>query len=68
MSEKPPTGADDNNTPQQVAYRLMLIIATAEKKHFNPVFKVPEGFTQVDRKWVLDTYAECIRTVTLGQR
>jgi len=64
MVDKVPTGAGEDSSPEQVAYRLMLLIATAEKKHFNPIFKMDSGFTQVDRKWLLDTYAECIDAVT----
>jgi len=48
------------NSPEQVAYRLLQTIASNEK---NSLFSSkPEGAT-ADRKWLLDTYAECLTTV-----
>ena len=44
------------NSPEQVAFKLMEIIAIAEGK----AIKTP---SKTDRKWLLDTYAECLRTV-----
>jgi hypothetical protein len=41
----------ESGTPEAVALRLFEIIAANERK------------TGADRKWVLDTYAECIRAV-----
>ena len=48
-----------DNSPEYVAYRLMLDIAKVEKKALTP-----SASCQIaDRKWVLDTYAECLRIV-----
>jgi hypothetical protein len=46
-------------SPEQVAYKLLGLVAQAEgQKLANaPTGKVPE------RKWILDTYAECLRAV-----
>lgn len=45
------------NSPEQVAYRLFENIAQIEGK------KLFKGSDAPDRKWVLDTYAECLLTV-----
>lgn len=49
------------NSPEEVAYRLMDNIADVEQKvlHGNP----GSGATSADRQWILDTYAECLRAV-----
>jgi hypothetical protein len=41
----------NENSPEYVAYRLMHDVRMAEKSN------------AVDKKWILDTYAECIRIV-----
>ena len=51
------------NSPEQVAYKLMRDIATSEGK---PV-GIPHDPKPVDRKWILDTYAECL-TATKSHR
>jgi hypothetical protein len=46
------------NSPQHVAYQLFRHIAAVEGKSFNA------GKSEAaNRKWILDTYAECLRTV-----
>jgi hypothetical protein len=45
------------NSPEYVAYKLLLHVADAEKKHFAGLHPT------ADRKWILDTYAECLDTV-----
>lgn len=45
------------NTPEQVAYRLLVDIANMESKNFSG------GEHCAGRKWLLDTYAECVSTV-----
>ena len=42
---------------EKVAYDLLLAIAEAENK------KQPSGWTSTERKWILDTYAECLEAV-----
>ncbi len=53
------------NSPEQVAYKLLVHIAATEdywlRQH--PV----RGEKQPDRKWLLDTYAECLEA-TRGHR
>jgi hypothetical protein len=60
MPEQPNEHAADNS-PEQVAYRLLLHVADLENKtlHGNP----SQDRTIADRKWMLDTYAECLRAV-----
>ncbi len=46
------------NSPEQVAYKLLLSIAVHEDKG------VSAGLIhRADRKWLLDTYAECLESV-----
>ena len=49
------------NSPEYVAYRLLLHVADLENKtlHGSP----SKDRTIADRKWMLDTYAECLRAV-----
>jgi hypothetical protein len=47
------------NSPEQVAYKLFVHIARLERQDLYP----SEGKQGPDRKWVLDTYAECLRSV-----
>lgn len=43
-------------TVEQVAYKLLLMVGEAEKKLYSG-----GGIQgQVDRKWILDTYHECL--------
>ena len=46
------------NSPEQVAYKLLQIIALNEGKHLQPS---SAATNHPDKKWVLDTYAECLR-------
>jgi len=50
-----------DNTPEHVAYLLMLAIGKAENKRDS------FGNLSADRQWLLDTYAECL-TATLNRR
>lgn len=47
------------NSPEEVAYRLMKTIASNEGKTINPM----GNNISADRKWILDTYAECLDAV-----
>ena len=44
------------NSPEQIAYKLLLLIASKEGK-------LIDDCATENRKWLLDTYAECLRTV-----
>jgi len=48
------------NSPEQIAYKLLLTIAENEKKPLHSTGTAP---TTADRKWLLDTYAECLLAV-----
>ncbi len=45
------------NSPEQVAYKLMKDIANVEGK------VLYKDQNSVDRQWILDTYAECLQAV-----
>jgi len=50
-----------DSTPESVAYRLLVLVADLENKtlHGNP----SKDRTNADRKWILDTYAECLAAI-----
>lgn len=49
------------NSPEQVAHKLLLEIANAENMTFYA--NASSGKKTADRKWILDTYAECLYAV-----
>jgi hypothetical protein len=51
----------DENSPEAVAYKLLRDIAVVEGRIFERHPR--EGRAPVDRRWLLDTYRECIRAV-----
>ncbi len=56
MTDSPHIG---DNSPEYVAYRLLLDIARVEKK----ALTASASCQMADRKWILGTYAECLLTV-----
>lgn len=48
------------NTPEHVAYRLLEMVMQAEGK----VAYKHDRHEQADRKYILDTYAECLMATT----
>jgi hypothetical protein len=60
MSEQS-TEHPGDESPESIAYRLLVLIADLESKtlHGNPA----KERTNADRHWILDTYAECLRAV-----
>ena len=50
------------NSPEQVAHTLMREIALVEQKSISSG-QVQTGWTKADRKYILDTYAECLNAV-----
>ncbi len=48
------------NSAEEVAFKLLHCVAVAEGKSFT---RSPTAKSNVDRKWILDTYAECLSTV-----
>ncbi len=60
MAETNPIVAQ-HNSPEKVALDLLTMISLIEKRslHAGP----PQGWQSADRKWLLDTFAECMSTV-----
>lgn len=50
------------NSPEEVALKLLRIIALGEKMNVS----THGTGNNPDRKWILSTYGECIRTVRNG--
>ena len=50
------------NSPEQVAYKLMQDIAKVESRRLDAASE-DNGTALADRKWILDAFAECILTV-----
>lgn len=50
------------NSPEQVAYKLLERVASVENKllYFT---KQPDGSQVADRQWILDAYSECLAAV-----
>ncbi len=48
------------NSPEQIAYKLLETIASNEKKSLRGVPGTP---ATADKEWLLSTYAECLRVV-----
>lgn len=62
MAEAAPIVHIGENSPEEVAFRLMSIIMNVENRQPHGHGKLP-----VDREWVLRTYAQCMRAVKLPQ-
>jgi hypothetical protein len=56
MADRPVVHLGENS-PEEVAFKLMRLIGTAENKNTSV------NAATADRKWVLDTYAECLEAV-----
>jgi hypothetical protein len=54
------TDPAESGSPEAVALRLLEIIAANERKILS---NSTAAAANADRKWVLDTYAECLRVV-----
>jgi hypothetical protein len=65
MSENS-TDHPTDESPESVAYRLMLLVADLENRtlHGNP----SKDRVNADRQWILDTYAECLRAVKIPEQ
>ena len=60
MAETAPVVHIGENSPEYIAYKLLEIIASNEKKTLHGA--VGSNAT-ADRKWLLDLYGECLRAV-----
>lgn len=49
------------DSPELVALALLERVARSEGRHFEA--KPGEGMTVADRRWILDTYFECLTAV-----
>jgi hypothetical protein len=47
------------NSPEQVAFKLLQVVAYVEGKSL----AAAQGGTKPDRKWVLETYVQCLTAV-----
>jgi hypothetical protein len=47
------------SSPEEMAYRLLRIVASNEEK----TIAIGGPKASADRKWLLDTYAECLEAV-----
>jgi len=60
MTQSEPGSANDG-AAEIVAYKLLQHVASVERRSF---FHNPgEGSAMADRRWILDTYAECLSVV-----
>ncbi|MCK1729696.1 hypothetical protein [Bradyrhizobium sp. 142] len=59
MADSAPVVHIGENSPEQVAYKLMERVADVERKSFHN--QPSSGWTTADRNWILDTYAECFQ-------
>jgi hypothetical protein len=57
MADKPVVHIGENS-PEEIAYRLFGHITVCEQKNVTTT-----AANNPDRKWILDTYAECLRAV-----
>ena len=60
MAEAAPVVHIGENSPEQIAYKLLLLIASKEGKLLEGSYS---DHATADRKWLLDTYAECLLAV-----
>ena len=59
MAASAPVVHIGENSPEQVAFKLMHEIANIEKKSMN--HQPSAGWTIADRTWILDTCSECLK-------
>jgi hypothetical protein len=50
------------NSPEHVAFKLMELVARVERRTMlgYKQDQLNDGWSEADRKWILDTYNECI--------
>ncbi len=62
MSDAKPSVHIGDNSPEEVAFKLMHQIARLEGRAMTF-----DGKTPADRQWLLDTYSECLSAVRGGR-
>ncbi len=65
MADQAPVVHMGENSPEYVAYRLLQNVAAVERKVFHS--SPGERNEIADRKWILDTYAECLYATKGGR-
>jgi hypothetical protein len=65
MAEQPVVHIGENS-PEQVAFRLMEMIAAVENVALS--YSTDRERTSATREWILETYAECILAVKHAQK
>lgn len=60
MADAAPVVHIGENSPEQVAWKLLGAVAYAEDKQ---VYHASSGDNPCDRAYILDTYAECLHAV-----
>ena len=55
--------SDTPTTIEEVAYKLLELICAVEQKDLTSSTAASSGKTKPDRKYILDTYAECLSVV-----
>lgn len=68
MADAAPVVHIGENSPEHVAYKLMERIAVLERKSIHNSIPETAGWSGADRKWLLDTYAECLHAAKGGFR
>lgn len=68
MADAKPVVHIGENSPEQVAFKLMETIAAVERKSISGTDPsgLKAGWTKADRSWILRTYGECLTTVQNG--
>ena len=51
-----PLASSGSPSPEEVAYKLLYVVAWGENINL-------DDWAKADRKWILDTYAECLMAV-----
>jgi hypothetical protein len=49
-------------SPEEIAFKLLMLVAKTERRSMEGYKQADlnEGWTEANRKWILDTYNECI--------
>jgi hypothetical protein len=62
MADKTSVVHIGENSPEHVAYRLLQDVMSIERKAAQQG-DLASGWTTADRKWLLDSYSECLQAV-----
>ncbi len=62
MTSETPVIHVGENSPEEAALKLLRYVASVERKTLHTTTP-GSGEMPADRKWILDTYAECLKAV-----